>query len=453
MALLIWLGLLATSSASEVGAARAAVAAVAAPSEADQAPEAASLDRVDGYVALALAHHPDLVAAHARWEAAVHRIAAARSQPQPVVGLGAYVQAVETRVGPQQARLSLTQGLSWSALLGHAGTAAAREAVAEGRRFDAVALGVAADVHVAWWSLWELRQVVALHREHLEVLASLSETLRARVEVGQAGLAGLQQVDLARARLADQVASLQAREAGLAAALRAAIGVPGDYEVPTEGEGMVRPVGEELQALRDAAAAHPAVDARQVAAEAAEALSRARGAARWPGVSVGADWIRTGPASPEAFPMGVPADSGRDAVMARVGLTVPLWQGALAHQVEEASSLAAARRAEARSEVESAWAELEALVAEVDDAARRHSVVVDTLQPQADAAYAAALGAVASGTAPVADVLWLQRDLLDLGVQGKVALAAHQRAWARLEALVGRPVQRQIADGAQGGSP
>ena len=82
-------------------------------------------------------------------------------------------------------------------------------------------------------------------------------------------------------------------------------------------------------------------------------------------------------------------------------------------------------------------AEVSAVAAEVEDTARRVAVVQDTLLPQAEAAYGSVLGQYAVGEAGVAQALLAQRDLLDLAVDRVAAEAGHQRAWARLHALVG----------------
>ncbi|MEO0325308.1 MAG: TolC family protein, partial [Myxococcota bacterium] len=158
-----------------------------------------------GYTRLALAHHPALHAAFARWKASVLRIARARRLPEPTLAFGVFVRSVETRVGPQRARFSLRQSFPWPTRLTAGADAAAAEARALQRRFDATALEVAARVAEAYWELWETRAARALHREHVALFRAVADSLRGRLATGTAMLAELQQVDLAAARMDDVV--------------------------------------------------------------------------------------------------------------------------------------------------------------------------------------------------------------------------------------------------------
>ena len=79
------------------------------------------------YVAHALAHSPALRASFERWKASTMRIARARRMPEPVVKYSYFIRSIETRVGPQQHKLSLMQAFPWpTALSAGADAASAR---------------------------------------------------------------------------------------------------------------------------------------------------------------------------------------------------------------------------------------------------------------------------------------------------------------------------------------
>jgi len=386
---------------------------------------------VQTYVELALAHSPRVAAADARAAAAADQIAVARTPPDPVVRVGGYVQSVETRVGPQQARLGVSQALPWPTGLLAAGRAAADQARAADHVADATRRGVAAEVRIAYWTLWEIRTTRALHEQHQALLDGLAEAVRARLEVGRATLAELQQVDLARARLDDDLASLDADEIGAEAALAALLGEAAPSVLTTDDEPAVAPVTDP-ESLREQADRHPALQARQARADAEGQRARAAGARRLPDLTVSGDWIVTAPPADPSIP-----DAGKDAVMVGVGVRVPLWQGAHGHQVASARSRAQAEEAAHREARDQLMAQLAQLRAEVDDTARRTQLIADTLLPQADAAYRSLLGEAAAGRAQGAQLLLAQRDLLDLDLQLARSRADHARAWARLAALTG----------------
>lgn len=393
---------------------------------------------MDGYVARALDQSPAVRAAFLHWQAAVHRVARARTLPEPTLSFGAFVRSVETRVGPQQARISLQQAFPWPTKLTAGGKAATAEARAAEALLEATSLAVAEQVAVAYWSLWEVRATRTLHREHLDVLDGLSESVRARLAIGGATLADLQQVDLARARLEDGIRSMDERERRAQAALLSALGERKTPELPTTTEPSLALPDETL--LRDEVLEHPFVTSLEHRADAADDRARALGANRLPSFTVGADWLIMGPAAAPDTP-----ESGKDAVFVGVGVRVPLWQGTYGHDVSSERATADARRLEQRARGDQALSSLEATLAELRDAERRVRVLSDTLLPQAQASYASVLGNYTVGQSTVAQTLLSQRDLLDLAVERATATADHMGAWARLDQLVGSEVSRTPA--------
>ena len=379
--------------------------------------------QVDDYVQLALSHHPALEAADARADGLDERVHLARALPDPRLSAGFFVQSVETRVGPQQVRLGVQQPLPFPTKLVQSGKAAASEAEAGRLSRDARALEVERDVREAFWTLWEVRELHTLQTEHLVLLEGLAHTVRGHLEVGRASLADVQQVELARFRLGDDLDALVAEERVAEARLIAALGTSPEQLVVSASPEPVRTGAIE-------GPLHPALQALDRQLQAKEHAARAAGADRLPDLTVGLDWIVTGPASMDGVD-----DSGKDALVAGVGLSVPLWQGN--HGVALARSAEQTVQAERRARLEALQAELAITRTRLDDSARRVETVERTLLPQAEAAYEAVLGELTVGRGSIAEALLAQRALLDLGSRSVRALAENQRQQAHLAALRG----------------
>lgn len=441
-ALMLLLTHLSIAQAGEPGAARDARETFGTQA----APVGASATTLDGtlagYLRVALDQSPEVRAAYAAWHAEVLAISGSAAPPEPTVGWGLFLQSVETRVGPQLARLSVQQTLPWpTELAGRHDAAVARARLAQAR-FDAVALAVGARIQQSYWTLWEIRATRVTHRAHLGVLDDLASTLRARLEVGAATLADLQQVDLSRARLDDALQSLDAREARATAVLRASLGGVEDAQLPTTSapSSATLPV-DDLAHVQSLALAHPDVDAAEAREDAAAAAVRMARSKQGPGLSVGLDWTLTGPAVMPDVP-----DSGKDAVMLGLGMKVPLWQGAYANGVRSMAAMQASRDAESEALRLMVAARAEDAYVRVTDGARRVRVVRGTLLPQADGAYDALVGSYTVGRATVAQVLLAQRDLLDLQTLLDIQLADLERAWVDLEQLCGTALPRMPSE-------
>ncbi len=394
------------------------------------------------YIATAMDKNPNLQGAFDRWHASVARISQARTLPDPQISFGYFVQSVETRVGPQLARISLTQSFPWPTRLTRGADSASARARSLQRLVEAQALVIKQQVETAYFRLWLIRQTKRIHEEHLTVVRSLSESVLARVATGATNLADQQQVDLTAARLEDMISGMEEAESVAIAELHAAMGVaePAQPRTP-EGPPEALLPAEERSTLAASVREHPLIESHGEMAISNEELARAKRGARYPTFSLGADWIIIG----EAVMPGVD-DSGKDAVMVGAGMSVPLWQGAYDDGIRAARAEAEANRSDQAAAEDRALAELEASLSAVRDAVRRVKLYKTTLVPQADSAYASVLGAYATGQGTVAQTLLAQRDLLELRSELEAARADYAMAWTRLERIVGRHVEPLEAD-------
>lgn len=426
--------------------ARSAVSSSHQGESGTEQPSPSTAANLPEYERLAVERNPGLQAAFERWQASVHRISRSRRLPEPTLSFGYFVRSVETRVGPQQARVGVQQRFPWPTRLTAGADAASAQARSMQRRFEARALSVTRRVATAYWNLWQIRTTRVIHRDHLAVVRGLSESVRARISTGAATLADLQQIDLAAARLEDNILGMDEAERGAQARLRAEIGVGPDFPVPTpDPPGAARMPRDSDESLSTMVRSHPAITSVEALADSSDAAARASGAARLPSLTLGADWIITG----EATMPGV-QNSGQDSIVVAAGLKLPLWQGSYSDEVEAAQADSRAHRAEQRSLLERAEARVSATLANLRDSVRRVELYRSTLVPQAETVHESVLGSYTVGRGTVAQTLLSQRDLLELRIELEQARADHARTWATLEELVGQALPP--AGGAAGAS-
>lgn len=392
--------------------------------------------RLGGYVAHAVEAHPEMRAAYHRWEAATERIDAERRLPDPMVSYTAFIQRVETRVGPQRHRIGLRQDLPWPTQLTHGAEAASLEASSAGRRVDAVALTLTARVAEAYWELWRIGRARRVLVGQSQILVGLAEAARVKLEIGKAGLADVSQVALLQSRNVEAIEALREAEARGEAMLIAALGdAPGAEIVVGDAAPLVALPKPSQEALREAAADHPAIDALALAAESRLEKADQVYAEGLPMLSLGFDWIEVG----EAVMPNVP-DSGKDAVSVTVGLSVPLWRFAETAGESAARAESRALLAERDALVLARKSEVDVVLTRIRDAVRRVRLYRDTLLPQAETVLEATLSGYQIGEVPLASVLFAERELLEMKLALYEAQASHAKAWAVLEHLVGSKV-------------
>ena len=413
------------------------------PAGQDARPEVTphALGSLRSYIASAFANSPELRASYEEWRASLEGPAQARRFPDLVLTYGGFIRAVETRVGPQRHRLGVMQWFPWPTRLNAGRDAAAFAAVSAQQRFEAFALDVAAQVARAYWKLWFIQKNQVVQQAQREVLLSLSQQVRARLESGTIGLADLVQVDLSISRISDVIAGLRESERSATAELVRVIGAESGTPTPIVPEqdppSALLPASE-VSELKDAAVAHPRVAAMGSMSEAAEERARAAKGERGPSIGLGLDWIITGDGIDPAIPK-----SGQDAVVGVVALKVPVSGGAYKAAQQQAKIEGAMYRSRERAARDRAVAELEQALANLRDAVRRVLLYETTLVPQAETTYSSTLDGYQSGRSSLAEVLIAEKDLLELALGLFQAHASYGVSWAELERVVGRPVPTQ----------
>ena len=90
---------------------------------------------LSNYQQIALENNPELRAHYALFEAALQRIPQVNTLPDPTFSFGYFMIPVETRVGPQKAKLALSQMFPWFGTLKVQGDVATLEAEAKFQSF------------------------------------------------------------------------------------------------------------------------------------------------------------------------------------------------------------------------------------------------------------------------------------------------------------------------------
>ncbi len=385
------------------------------------------------YLRFALARNPEIEAARQEWKAALERVPQARTLPDPELGYGYFLQEVETRVGPQRQRLSLTQGFPWFGTLGLRAETAAAGALGAYERYHGVLLATARDVIAAYADYYELGASLGVTRENMDLLAGWERILRARYTAGRANHSDLNRVQVELGKLEDRVTTLERQREPRMARLRSLMNLPAGIVLPWPGSLPAMdelPQREELTALLNANPEFKALEAM------VEKETRGIDLARksyFPRFTLGLDWIQTDPRDvPEM------KDNGKDPLVARIGVRVPLWFAGNAAEVREAKARrqAAASRAEGwRRRLES---DLESLLFRYDDARRKISLYRDSMIPKGEQSLRAAYTAYEAGENDFLGVLDAERILLEFSLLLERARADETIARAAVLALVGR---------------
>jgi outer membrane protein, heavy metal efflux system len=373
-----------------------------------------------------MAANAGLGADQARARAATARIRAAGALPDPMLTTGVmdltlpgfnFHESDFTEVD-----VELAQEFPWFGTLGARTRAATAESRMRGADVQSRRRDLAVRTAELYYRLRYLvgaRAILARQRALLETGVEISTT---RYATGSVGQSDPLQARVARARLDAEAAALAAAEAGMRADLRALRNVRGADSLridPIDAESVYTALEhtEAHRHLEQAGAdsillAHPRLESRKAAVEAAEATARVEALGARPDFTF---TTRYG-----ARPLGA------DFFSAFVGLRLPLWAGRKQHrQAEAARDEAAAARAALTDETQALTAELARVRADAEAGRVRLQLLVTEVVPSAGLTMEAALRSYRVGQVDFLNVLAVQDALYRARLDAAQVAAEH----------------------------
>ncbi len=391
---------------------------------------------LDDYLRLAAQRSPALRAAFFEWRAAVERSGYAGSLPEPVLTYTRFLENVETRVGPQNQRLSLRQSYPWFGTLGAREDVALEEANSAYGRFEAERLRTFYRVKSAFYQYYFLGRRIALAEENMELLRFWESVVRTKYKTALRQHPDVIRAQVELGKLEDLVLSLKDEVDAAAARLGAVLNLPRSTSLPVPGAVQVKERELDGRGVVKAAVEHnPDLRALRHLADKEEAAVRLAKKSYYPDLFFGVDYIETGEAINPAT-----SESGKDAWMVGVGVELPVWFGKYKAMTREAK----ARRARARYMIQESQNELAALAEKVkfehDDALRKVRLYRDGLVPKAKQSLNASYTAYQAGELSFLDVLDAQRRLLDFQLEFERSVSRLGTKQAEIEMITARPV-------------
>jgi outer membrane protein TolC len=275
---------------------------------------------LDEYYLLAAERNPGLQSKYKEFEAALQRIPQVSSLPDPTLSFGYFISPVETRVGPQRTKFSLSQMFPWFGTLGAKADAASLMAEARYQAFLNARNKLFYDVAAAYYPLYELRHIQEIERKNIEILESYKTIATRKFEAGAAPMVDVLRVDIMLNDSRTTLEILQKKERALVSTFNNLLNRNENEEVFVSDTLPATAV--EIEAIKDSLLLrNPAVNALDLKTEASKARETLAQKQGLPNFGVGLDYVMVG----ERSDMSV-ADNGKDVLMPMVSVSIPLFR-------------------------------------------------------------------------------------------------------------------------------
>ena len=389
----------------------------------------------------ALANNPEVNVARERHIGALARVPQAMALPEPKLTYRYFVNEVETRVGPQEHGIGLSQTLPWFGKRGLQGDAATEAARAAQEGIASIQNTVIAEVANAYYELFYLGRSIEIIRGNRDLVLHLERVARARYGAGAATHADVIRAQVELGIIENRLGSLKDRRAPLFARLNALLNRPTTEIFDLPSILIFEPVlytDDEL--LAKVSLHNPDLRATSFEIEAAHRQRERANKNYLPDITLGLDYIATG----DARMPGV-QDSGDDALSATIGLTLPIWRSKYDAGVKEADAILRQQQFKRDQQLNTFHAETVTALFKLRDAQRQIDLYEKALLPKANESLVATQRAYSTGAAPFADTIDAQRMLLNFELSFARAITDHHQARIVLEKLTGQSLTNQSA--------
>lgn len=153
---------------------------------------------LDDYLQTAAENNPKLKSSYAQFEAAMQRAPQVSSLPDPTLTMSAFGRMIETRVGAQEARFSLSQMFPWFGTLQAKEDASVLMAEAKFQNYLDMRNQLFFELKSVYAELYAIEETIQLKKKNLTILDSYHELSLSRFKSGHAPMVNVIKVDIQR---------------------------------------------------------------------------------------------------------------------------------------------------------------------------------------------------------------------------------------------------------------
>lgn len=288
---------------------------------------------VEELVNYAVTNNPEIAAARAKADAALHRVPQVRSLDDPMLTTTAFLEDIQTAAGPQEAIVSLSQKFPWFGKLEARGEVAFHDAQAAFAQLADVELAVVEQVKLAYYDLYFIAQSLSIYKQleaNLEDVLAVTRT-RYKTAAREVGLESVLQAEIALHKLQITMTVLEQSREKAKARLAKSLHLPSADDLDIQPQLIESSPPQQVDSLVAMLEyCHPQLEARRQAMIRDDWSVSLAHKDYYPDVNVGFNWHAIGEQGLSRVA------NGRDAYSLMVGVNLPIYQARRSAAMSEA---------------------------------------------------------------------------------------------------------------------
>lgn len=285
---------------------------------------------LDSLLSIAAENNPDLKASYLSFEASMKRVTQVNALPDPTISFGYFISPIETRVGPQRAKISLMQMFPWFGTLKAKEEATTLMAESKYQDFLDDKNKLFFKVKQTYYPLYAIDEQIKWQEENLTILNSYKKLATTSFSNGKGAMTDVLRVDIMIEDVQTEIELLQDKKRPLTIQFNRLLNRPDSISI--EFEDSLSISLPDMIAERDSILANnPQLQALQLKLEAMQKKEVEAKKSGAPQIGVGLDYAIVS----ERTDMNVP-DNGKNAFMPMVTMSLPIFRKKYNSSIEEA---------------------------------------------------------------------------------------------------------------------
>ncbi|UCC41613.1 MAG: TolC family protein [Candidatus Aminicenantes bacterium] len=381
----------------------------------------------------ALRVNPRIHVAEKEWKAALEKIPQVKALPDPMLRYSRFGQSIETRLGPQRNKISLSQKFPFFGKLALKGEVARSYSSLLEEEYSAVKADIVLKVKRIFFSLYWFDKALTIAQEEKEVLQRLTRIAQKKYETGTANQQDVLKAQLEISKILDKILTLKQGRKALASQLNSLLNKPQDARVGEVEEFQVPEFLAKLSELSKWAIENrPELKKARRLIEKNEKSLKLTKKNYFPDFQLMLDYIDIGGGTTTN------PNDGQNAWMGSIGVSIPLWRNKLrAAEAEEAIKLEASRD-RYRDMENDTLSRVNELFFEVKTTEEQINLYKYSLLPQAEQSFKASETAYLTGKVDFLNLLESERTILRIKTGYYKAISDFGKSLAHLDRVVGR---------------
>ena len=307
----------------------------------------AQVNNLDELIDLSLSRNSGIRAQYAEWRSSQEAVKTISTLPDPTLGLGYFIEPVETAQGPQSAKISLGQSIPWFSKIRAARETREYLSIQSYKALETLKLSLIRDLSNLWVEVGYIQSITSIIRAKVALSRDLEEVLSVQYQSASISHKKLVEVQTQTLQMENDLHDMESQFYRLRVKLGAILEQPTPIPInflPSQGDTIVNDISSDAVS-KD----HPRLQGLEAMVQEAQARKASAHAAYIPNLNIGLDYIFTD----KKVTGGVEvAGSGKNPLMVSAGIALPLWNWK-SNKAEVKSSEWREKRAQALLDAES----------------------------------------------------------------------------------------------------